>query len=81
MGRVEGAELADWGNGRVNRAQQELDVLNAQIAEVGTDLALTACSAVPGVGIACDFASLGVSVARGDWWGAALDLVGFVPVI
>ncbi|WP_308917136.1 HNH endonuclease [Jannaschia sp. LMIT008] len=81
MGRIENEALTGWGNAKVNRAQQELDDLNAQIAEVGTDIALTACSSVPGVGIACDFASLGISVSRGDWLGAALDLVGFVPVI
>ena len=81
MGASEDGAISDWGQSRVNNAQAELDTLNSQLAELGTDAALTACSAVPGAGIACDFASLGVSVSRGDWLGAALDLVGFVPVV
>lgn len=81
MGSIENARVDEWGQRSVNNAQKELDQLNGQIAEVGVDAALTVCSSVPGAGIACDFASLGKSLYQGDWLGAALDLVGFVPVV
>jgi hypothetical protein len=80
MGQLEAEQLDRWGQKQVNRAQENLDAQNDMIAELGTDVALTACSSVPGVGIVCDFASLGRSVWKKDWAGAAMDLFGFVPV-
>ncbi len=46
------------------------------------DLALLLGSSLPPpAGTVADIASLGVSVSRGDWGGAFLDVIGLVPLV
>jgi hypothetical protein len=66
---------------QVKRASSEVRDLAQRYGEFATDAALAAGGALPPpAGTAADAASLARSVAKGDWWGAAFDLVGFVPL-
>lgn len=60
----------------------QLDELEALLNQSKGDLALLLGSSLPPpVGTAADVASLGVSVSRGDWGGAFLDVIGLVPLV
>jgi len=66
---------------QVRKAGLELKDLSKQYGELGLDITLAAGGALPPpAGTIADVASLSKSIAKGDWWGAAFDLVGFVPL-
>jgi len=65
----------------ISAADKELAALNAKYAELAADAALTAGSMLPPpAGTVADLASLGKSIATGDYVGALFDLVGVVPI-
>jgi A nuclease of the HNH/ENDO VII superfamily with conserved WHH len=50
--------------------------------EFALDAGLAAGGALPPpFGTAADVVSLGRSLGKGDWWGAAFDVIGFVPLL
>ncbi len=54
--------------------------ISQKYGEFALDAGLAAGGALPPpFGTAADFASLGRSLSKGDWWGAMFDVVGFVP--
>jgi hypothetical protein len=56
--------------------------ISQKYGEFALDAALAAGGALPPpFGTAADVASLGRSLGKGDWWGAAFDVIGFVPLI
>ncbi|MEL7497429.1 MAG: HNH endonuclease [Planctomycetota bacterium] len=63
-------------------AWDELQQLNSKYGELAADAALAAGGALPPpFGTAADVVSLGKSVWTGDWGGALMDVVGFVPIV
>ena len=67
---------------KTRTAYDELQQLNSKYGELATDAALAAGGALPPpAGTAADVASLGRSLWKGDWGGALLDVVGFVPIV
>jgi hypothetical protein len=63
-------------------AWNQLQQLNKQYGDLAADAALAAGGALPPpFGTAADVASLGKSLFSGDWGGALLDVIGFVPLI
>jgi tetratricopeptide (TPR) repeat protein len=73
---AEEQELLDT---EIARQEQEARDAEAELNAVLLDVGLTGCSFVPFVGIGCDIAAVGTSVARGDWVGVGLSLVAVVP--
>ncbi len=66
---------------KISTADQELAALNAKYAELAADAALTAGSMLPPpAGTAADLASLGKSLATGDYVGSLFDLIGVIPI-
>ncbi|RTQ92861.1 DUF6531 domain-containing protein [Lysinibacillus telephonicus] len=47
----------------------------------GVSLALDVAGLIPGIGAIADVANAGLSLARGDYAGAAMNLVGAIPVV
>lgn len=67
---------------KTRTAYSELGQLNAKYGELATDAALAAGGALPPpFGTVADVASLGRSLWKGDWGGALMDVVGFVPLV
>lgn len=67
---------------KVRTAWDELGQLSSKYGELALDAGLAAGGALPPpFGTAVDVVSLGKSIFTGDWGGALLDLVGFVPLI
>ncbi|WP_445477719.1 RHS repeat-associated core domain-containing protein [Lysinibacillus irui] len=75
-------------------ATSKVDVIFPQKAEVkkekkgffsslldGVSLALDVAGFIPGIGTIADIANAGISLARGDYMGAAMNLVGAVPIV
>lgn len=63
-------------------AWNQLQQLNKQYGDLAADAALAAGGALPPpFGTAADVAALGKSLWTGDWGGALLDVVGFVPLL
>lgn len=44
-------------------------------------LALDVAGFIPGIGTFADIANAGISLARGDYMGAAMNIVGAVPIV
>jgi len=66
----------------LKQAERELEQLEGFYKELSADAALTAASmAPPPAGTAADVVSLGRSLWKGDWGGALLDAVGFIPIV
>lgn len=63
----------------VKQSAGALKEVAAKYNEIAVDVALAAGGAVPGVGWAADAAALSRSLGKGDLWGAAFDVVGFLP--
>lgn len=62
-------------------AERELAELNAKYGEIAADATLAGASMLPPpAGTIADVVSLGKSLISGDWGGALLDTVGFVPL-
>lgn len=75
---VSQAHLAE----QVRRADRDLATLTRQYGELAADATLMGASMLPPPwGTAADVASLGKSLATGDWGGALFDVIGFVPLI
>lgn len=56
--------------------------IGQKYGEFALDAGLAAGGALPPpFGTAADVASLGRSLSKGDWWGAAFDVIGFVPLL
>lgn len=56
--------------------------ISQKYGEFAVDAALAAGGALPPpFGTAADAASLAKSLGKGDWWGAAFDVIGFVPLL
>jgi hypothetical protein len=67
---------------KTREAWDELQQLNQKYGELAADAALAAGGALPPpFGTAADVLSLGKSLWTGDWGGALMDVVGFVPVL
>jgi hypothetical protein len=67
---------------KIAAAEKELAQLESKYAEIAADAGLAAASMLPPpAGTIADAVSLGKSVITGDWGGALLDVVGFVPLI
>ncbi|NOZ54347.1 MAG: hypothetical protein GXP08_14655 [Gammaproteobacteria bacterium] len=65
----------------LKQAEQELQQLETAHAALAADAGLAAAGALPPPwGTAADVVSLGKSLWRGDWGGALLDVVGFIPL-
>ncbi|MEC1180000.1 RHS repeat-associated core domain-containing protein [Metasolibacillus meyeri] len=47
----------------------------------GVSLALDVAGFIPGIGTIADIANAGISLARGDYMGAAMNLVAAVPIV
>ena len=72
------AKLSD----KINAAERELSVLDSHYADLAADVGLMGASMLPPpAGTAADLASLGKSLATGDYVGALFDTIGFVPLI
>ena len=66
---------------KIAEAEKDLAKLEAKYAEIAADAGLAAASMLPPpAGTIADAVSLGKSVMTGDWGGALLDVVGFVPL-
>lgn len=66
---------------KTQSAYNDLQNLSAKYGELAADATLAAGGALPPPwGTAVDVVSLGKSVFTGDWGGALLDLVGFIPI-
>lgn len=66
---------------KIAAAEKELTQLEAKYKEIAADASLAAASmAPPPVGTIADAVSLGKSLITGDWGGALLDAVGFIPL-
>jgi len=58
-----------------------LQNMGSQYADLAVDAGLAAAGALPPpFGTVADVGSLGRSLWRGDWGGALLDAVGFIPI-
>ena len=67
---------------KTRQAWDELQQLNEKYGELAADASLAAAGALPPpFGTAADVVSLGKSLWTGDWGGALLDVVGFVPLL
>lgn len=79
-----GRALVDAGvdHGALASDHNRLQNMGREYADLATEAGLAAAGALPPpFGTAADAASLGRSLWRGDWGGALLDAVGFIPVI
>lgn len=66
---------------KTRTAWQELGQLQKKYGELALDASLAAGGALPPpFGTAADLVSLGKSLYTGDWGGALLDVVGFIPL-
>ncbi len=75
------SRLDKTSSDKIAAAEEELSQLQSKYAEIAADVALAGASMLPPpAGTIADAVSLGKSVLTGDWGGALLDLVGFVPL-
>lgn len=65
-------------NGSTDTSPEEPDPAEAQLDRI--QLALDVAGMVPLLGEAADLANAGISVYRGDWFGAGTSLVSVIPV-
>ena len=71
----------DAARSKMLDAEKELADLTEKYGEIAADAGLAAASLLPPpAGTAADVISLGKSLITGDWGGALLDVVGFVPL-
>lgn len=66
---------------QVRKAGENVREMASAYRELAIDAGLAVAGAVPGVGWAADVISLGRSISKGDGWGIAFDLIGFIPVL
>ena len=75
-------KFLDAENKEIATLTQQLGDLEGLLNQSKGDLALLLGSSLPPpAGTVADVASLGVSISRGDWGGAFLDVIGLVPLV
>ncbi|MEI6045240.1 MAG: hypothetical protein WCS37_12890 [Chloroflexota bacterium] len=65
---------------QIQEAEQAQQNTNQELQLALLEAGITGCSLIPG-NTFCDVASLGLSLKQGDWLGAGLAAVGFIPFI
>ncbi|MGH0004279.1 HNH endonuclease [Pseudovibrio ascidiaceicola] len=79
-----GQQLKDSGVD-VDKARSDykkLQNMQAEYLDLSVQAGLAAGGALPPpLNLPADIGAVGYSLSKGDWWGAALDVVGFIPVV
>jgi hypothetical protein len=79
MGRIK-SNTGDQSSGQVTQSQKQVDAANAELRDLGIEVAKLAASSSPIGGQLVDAASAVGNIAAGNWGEAFLDGIGLIPV-